>query len=102
MIPNLPPVTRANEAVGNADKPKPAASRRISEAAAMRHVYRFVIKHSYERAVEGADRGGARRGGADDVGDGGGGGRESERENSLSWWGHHRPSGTRHRRRRPR
>lgn len=48
----------------------------------MRHVYRFVIKHSYERAMEGEDRGGARRSGADGGG-GGGGDREREREDRV-------------------
>lgn len=42
----------------------------------MRHVYRFVIKHSYERAMEGWNRGGAVR---TDVGDE----RESEREDRM-------------------
>lgn len=59
----------------------------------MRHVYRFVIKHSYERAMEGEDRGGA-----DNVG----GGCESERDPSRGGVIAVRPVGTRHRRRRPR
>lgn len=68
----------------------------------MRHVYRFVIKHSYEPmegAMEGEDRGGARRGDADDVD---GGRRESEREDPRGGVIAVHPVGTRHRRRRPR
>jgi len=64
----------------------------------MRHVYRFVIKHSYERAMEGWNRGGVRRSGTDRC-------RRRVRERKRGSYGGViavRPVGTRHRCRRPR